>query len=178
MGLKRRQLTLFWIGVAFSLFPFFSLPLFAVAGDVGRPAPEITGQIWLNAKPQRLTNLKGKVVLVEFWTYGCYNCRNVEPYVKEWHRKYGDQGLIVIGVHSPEFSAEREAKNVEHYMREHGLSYAVVIDNDFAIWNRYSNRAWPAMYLIDKQGQIRYVHVGEGRYAETEQKIQTLLAEP
>jgi len=146
-------------------------------GGIGLPAPEITGQTWLNAPPQRLADLKGKVVLVEFWTFGCYNCRNVEPYVKEWHKKYTDQGLVVIGVHSPEFSSERKIENVQQYIREHGISYPVVTDNDFTIWERYGNRAWPALYVIDKQGVIRAVQIGEGGYAQTEQTIQSLLTE-
>ena len=165
-------------------FLVFSVALIALLGwgrmaysGAGIPAPEITGQIWINAAPTRLADLKGKVVLVEFWTFGCYNCRNVEPHVKEWHRKYADQGLIVIGVHTPETDFERYVKNVEHYVREQQISYAVVTDNDFATWNRYANRAWPTVYLIDKQGLIRYTHLGEGSYTQTEQQIQMLLAE-
>jgi thiol-disulfide isomerase/thioredoxin len=146
-------------------------------GGVGIPAPEITGQTWFNAAPTGLAELKGKVVLVEFWTFGCSNCRNVEPYVKEWHRKYAEQGLVVIGVHTPEFDFERHSKNVEHYVRVQQIAYAVVTDNDFATWNRYGNRAWPTVYLIDKQGVIRYTRVGEGGYAQTEQQIQALLVE-
>ncbi len=149
----------------------------ANSGEGGRPAPEITGQTWFNAAPMRLADLKGKVVLVEFWTFGCYNCRNVEPHVKEWHRKYADQGLVVIGVHTPETDFERSGKNVEHYVHEHQISYAVVTDNDFATWTRYGNRAWPTVYLIDKQGVIRYLHLGEGAYEQTDQFIQELLAE-
>ncbi|MBI3799509.1 MAG: redoxin domain-containing protein [Deltaproteobacteria bacterium] len=148
------------------------------AGENGRSAPEITGQTWINTEPLHLADLKGKVVMVEFWTFGCYNCRNVQPYVKEWHRKYADQGLVVIGVHTPETDFERYVKNVEHYVREQQISYAVVTDNDFATWNRYGNRAWPTVYLIDKEGLIRYSRLGEGSYAQTEQQIQTLLAEP
>jgi thiol-disulfide isomerase/thioredoxin len=149
----------------------------AVAVDLGTAAPEITGQSWLNASPQRITDLKGKVVLVEFWTYGCYNCQNVEPYIKEWHKKYVSQGLVVIGVHSPEFRHERELNNVQQYVRDHAITYPVVTDNDFAIWHRYGNRAWPTVYLIDTQGKIRHVRIGEGGYLQTEQWIQSLLAE-
>jgi thiol-disulfide isomerase/thioredoxin len=146
-------------------------------GGIGMPAPEITTQIWLNSEPKRLADLKGKVVLVEFWTFGCFNCRNVEPYVKAWHKKYAGQGLVIIGVHAPEFSFERDVENVKRHLRENDIQYAVPIDNDFATWNRYGNRYWPAMYLIDKQGIIRYTRIGEGGYARTEQQIQTLLAE-
>jgi thiol-disulfide isomerase/thioredoxin len=148
----------------------------ALAG-IGAPAPEISGQAWINTEPLRLADLKGKVVLVEFWTFGCFNCRNVEPHVKEWHQKYGDKGLVVIGVHTPETDFERYVKNVQHYVREGQIPYAVVTDNDFATWTRYGNRVWPAVYLIDKHGVIRYSHAGEGRYVQTEQQIQMLLAE-
>lgn len=148
-----------------------------LASDVGRQAPELLNETWLNTRPLHLTDLKGKVVMVEFWTYGCYNCRNVEPYVKQWNKKFAPQGFVVIGVHSPEFDSERDIENVKRYVREHGITYPVAIDNDFATWRNYNNRYWPAMYLIDKQGVIRYVHIGEGEYAPTEQKIQSLLAE-
>lgn len=144
----------------------------------GMKAPDITSPTWLNSEPLRLADLKGKVVLVEFWTFGCYNCRNVEPYVKQWHEKYADQGLVIIGVHSPEFSHERELENVRRYIKDHDIRFAVPIDNDFSTWNAYGNRYWPAMYLIDKRGVIRHVHVGEGGYRDTEAKIQSLLAEP
>ncbi len=146
-------------------------------GDVGMKAPEITGRLWLNAKPTTMSSLRGKVVLVEFWTFGCYNCRNVEPYVKAWHRKYATQGLVVMGVHSPESDFERQAENVERYVREHDLSYAIVTDDDLATWKLYGNHAWPALYLVDKKGVIRYQRVGEGGYEQTEQEIQALLAE-
>ncbi len=147
------------------------------AGDVGRQAPELLNETWLNSGPLHLSDLKGKVVMVEFWTYGCYNCRNVEPYIKQWHKKFAPQGLAVIGVHSPEFDSERDIENVKRYVRERGIAYPVAIDNDFATWKNYHNRYWPALYLIDKKGVIRYVHVGEGEYALTEQTIQALLAE-
>ncbi len=144
---------------------------------IGMPAPEITNDTWLNGSPVRMTELKGKVVMVEFWTFGCYNCRNVEPYVKRWHQKYASQGLVIIGVHSPEFSWEHDVEKVKRYLEDHSIRYPVPIDNDFSTWNRYGNRYWPAMYLIDKQGTIRYVRIGEGRYDETERLIQVLLAE-
>lgn len=168
--------SIYMMALVIILMAVFSMRPIALS-EIGMPAPEITGQIWLNAQPQRLADLKGKVVLVEFWTFACYNCRNVEPYVKEWHKKYAEKGLVVIGVHSPEFSDEREIKNVQQYIRGHDISYPVVADNDFAIWERYGNHAWPAMYLIDKQSVIRAVRVGEGGYAQMEQTIQVLLAE-
>ena len=144
---------------------------------VGMKAPEISNETWLNSAPLHVSDLKGKVVMVEFWTFGCYNCRNVEPYVKQWHQKYGGQGFVVIGVHSPEFSHEREIERVRSYIKEHEIRFAVPIDNDFSTWNKYGNRYWPAMYLIDKQGVIRHIRIGEGGYQETEQLIRSLLAE-
>ena len=140
-------------------------------------APDVVGKTWLNSKPLSLSTLKGKVVLVEFWTYGCYNCVNVEPYIKDWYGQYKSRGFTVVAVHSPEFSHEKKLANVREYVKRKGITYPVVIDNDFAIWRRYQNRYWPAMYLIDKNGQIRYRSIGEGRYAQTEQMIQTLLDE-
>ena len=119
--------------------------------------------------PERMADLRGKVVLVEFWTFGCYNCRNVEPYV--------NQGLTVIGVDSPEFKYERDVENVKRHIREHDIQYAMPIDNVFATWHRYKNHYWPAIDLIDKQGIIRYLRFGEGAYEETEQQIRNLLAE-
>ena len=148
-----------------------------LANDVGRPAPALLSETWLNTKPLQLASLKGKVVMVEFWTYGCHNCRNVEPYIKQWHKQFAPQGLVVIGVHSPEFDSERDIENVKRYVREHEITYPVAIDNDFATWKNYNNRYWPALYLIDKKGVIRYVHVGEGDYAQTEKTIQSLLHE-
>jgi len=148
----------------------------ATAG-VGMKAPEITNPTWLNSEPLHLNDLKGKVVMVEFWTFGCYNCRNVEPYVKQWHRKYAEQGFVVIGVHSPEFSHEREIENVKRYLNEHDIRFAVPIDNDFSTWNKFGNRYWPAMYLIDKRGVIRHIRIGEGGYPETERWIKDLLSE-
>src|SRR5581483_4084782 len=133
---------------------------------VGMKAPDFAGTVWINSGPRSVADLRGRIVLVEFWTFGCYNCRNVEPHVKEWYRKYADQGLVVIGVHSPEFKYEHNVESVKRYIDNHHIPYPVVIDNDFAVWNRYRNRYWPAMYLIDKQGVIRMVRIGEGGYAE------------
>jgi len=144
---------------------------------VGIPAPEITNKTWLNSPPHRLADLRGKVVLVEFWTFGCYNCRNIEPYVKEWHKKYANQGLEIIAVHSPEFSYEEPIDSVKEYIRDNNIPYAVPIDNDFTTWRQYRNRYWPTLYLIDKQGLIQYIKIGEGGYTETDRQIRRLLAE-
>lgn len=141
------------------------------------PAPSFHSSQWLNTKALNNKALKGKVVLVEFWTFGCYNCRNVEPYVKDWYRKYHQQGLEVVAIHSPEFPHEARIENVKKYLLKNNINYPVAIDNDFAIWKRFNNRYWPAMYLMDKKGVLRYYHFGEGQYTVTEKMIQTLLQE-
>jgi thiol-disulfide isomerase/thioredoxin len=141
-------------------------------------APEIAGPgPWFNSAPLTLAQMKGRVVLVEFWTFGCYNCRNVMPYVKQWHERYAKQGLVVIGVHTPEFANEADPKRVKNFLIDHNITHPVVMDNDYSIWNRWSNRYWPAMYLQNKSGDICYRHFGEGRYQETEAYIQRLLQE-
>lgn len=138
-------------------------------------APSIAAPQWLNSVALDNDALKGKVYLVEFWTFGCYNCRNVEPYVKNWYKKYQSQGFEVIAVHTPEFAHEARLENVKDYLEKNTIHYPVAIDNDFSIWNRYSNRYWPAMYLVDKKGVLRYYHFGEGQYDTTEKMIQSLL---
>ena len=166
-----------WTGVGIIVLLAGWLSLQPADAMIGKPAPDIATSTWLNSDPLQMAHLRGKVVMVEFWTFGCYNCRNVEPYVKQWYEQYREQGFEVIGVHSPEFSHEREIENVKRYMKEHDIRFPVPIDNDFSTWKRYGNRYWPAMYLIDKQGIIRYVKIGEGGYVETERQIQALLAE-
>lgn len=155
------------------------LALFAsMAGSAtGDPAPEILNKTWLNSEPLRLADLKGKVVMVEFWTFGCYNCKNVEPYIKQWHRKYSDDGLVIIGVHTPEFDHEADIDNVKNYLKKNDIEHAIAIDNDFATWKSYRNRYWPARYLIDKQGIVRHIYIGEGEYRENERDIKALLEE-
>jgi len=122
-------------------------------------------------------NVGEKVVLVEFWTYSCYNCQNAQPYINSFHEKYADDGLLVIGVHRPEFEFEQDYASVEAAVREAGIEYPVVLDNDAATWDAYDNRYWPAWYLIDADGFVRYKHFGEGAYEETEAKIRSLLEE-
>jgi len=139
-------------------------------------APEITpGLNWLNSPPLTLQEQRGKVVLLDFWTYSCVNCIRTIPFLKAWDAKYKDQGLVIIGVHSPEFEFEKDPKNVSAAIRDFGVPYPVVQDNDFTVWRAYNNRYWPAKYLIDKEGIIRYTHFGEGDYQETELAIQSLL---
>ena len=143
-----------------------------------RSAPPMTGAThWLNSSPLDDSMLRGKVVLVDFWTYSCINCLRTLPYLKAWDEKYRAQGLVIIGVHAPEFAFEKDLRNVERAVRELGIAYPVALDNQYAIWNAYENRYWPAHYLLDAQGRIRYQHFGEGAYAETEQMIQSLLME-
>ncbi|MEQ1533113.1 MAG: cytochrome c biogenesis protein DipZ [Sideroxydans sp.] len=143
-----------------------------------RSAPPLAGATqWLNSTPLTQESLRGKVVLVDFWTYSCINCLRTLPYLKAWDEKYRDSGLVIIGVHAPEFAFEKDQANVENAVRELGIKYPVAMDNDYAIWNAYKNEYWPAHYLIDAQGKIRHQHFGEGAYAETEQMIQTLLKE-
>ncbi len=122
-------------------------------------------------------NLGEKVVLLEFWTYSCFNCQNVQPYLNEWHEEYEDDGLLIIGVHRPEFEFEKDPVSVERAVEEAGIRYPVVLDNNSATWDAYDNRYWPARYLIDADGFIRYQHFGEGAYEENEAEIQELLAE-
>ncbi|RFP20201.1 cytochrome c biogenesis protein DipZ [Duganella sp. BJB488] len=140
--------------------------------------PPLTGAVdWLNSAPLTAAQLKGKVVLVDFWTYSCINCLRSMPYVKAWAEKYRDQGLVVIGVHAPEFAFERDIGNVRKAVKDLGITYPVAVDNDYAIWRAFGNQYWPAHYLIDAKGQIRHHHFGEGEYAQTEQAIQQLLEE-
>jgi thiol-disulfide isomerase/thioredoxin len=141
-------------------------------------APELTGGEWLQGGPIKLADLHDKkVVLIDFWDYTCVNCLRTLPYVAEWHRRYADKGLVIVGVHAPEFTFARSLSNVTAAIREFKLEYPIVLDNGYEIWRAYSNRSWPAKYLIDSAGQLRYYHFGEGQYGETELVIQQLLRE-
>lgn len=142
-----------------------------------KPAPAISSPTWINSAPIHWDDLRGKVVVVDFWTFACYNCKNTLPYKKAWFAKYRHQGLIVLGVHTPELSYERDVENVKQAVRQYGIEYPVAIDGDFTNWNRYHVWAWPTWFIVDKEGYIRYSHVGEGDYAQSEQVIQELLAE-
>ena len=145
--------------------------------DLG-PAPEFTGiSRWLNSPPLSLRKLRGKVVLVDFWTYSCINCLRTLPFVKHWHQAYGPSGLVVIGVHAPEFAFEKKTANVEAALRQFGVSYPVAQDNDFATWKAYDNHYWPAEYLIDAAGRVRLAHFGEGEAPEMDAAIRELLAD-
>ena len=160
----------------------------AMTADAARPfraslpiegtAPSLNGAVeWLNSPPLSNEQLRGKVVLVDFWTYSCINCIRTVPFVRAWAEKYKDQGLVVIGVHAPEFAFEKKIDNVKKAVGDFKIGYPVAIDNDYKIWRAFENSYWPAHYLIDAKGQIRYHHFGEGNYRQTEQAIQDLLRE-
>jgi thiol-disulfide isomerase/thioredoxin len=152
----------------------------AVAADLPDlgPAPELTNTVWLNTdQPLRLADLRGKVVGVEMWTFGCINCQHVIPSLQSWYSKYKDQGFVLIANHYPEFDYEHDLAGLKQAVAQAGIQYPVAQDNNGATWRAYHNGYWPTLYLIDKRGHIRYVHIGEGEYAQTEANIQTLLAE-
>src|SRR5215213_872719 len=136
---------------------------------------KITG--YINTEPINIKDLKGKVVLVDFWTYSCINCIRTIPYLVDWNEKYADKGLVIVGVHSPEFEFEKNIDNVKAAVQKYGIKYPVIQDNDKGTWDAYQNRYWPRKYLVDNEGYIRYDHIGEGGYAETEKVIQSLLVE-
>jgi thiol-disulfide isomerase/thioredoxin len=168
------------IGAAIMRLTLNSSPVTnAVAGlkDFG-PAPELNNSVWLNVdKPLHLADLRGKVVALEMWTFDCINCRHVVPSLKGWYQKYSDQGLVIIGNHFPEFSYEANLDNLKQALVHLDIPYPIAQDNDGKTWDAYNNNYWPTLYLIDKHGHIRYVHIGEGAYEESEAAIQTLLAE-
>ena len=144
----------------------------------GPLAPEVGGIVaWINSEPLTLEELRGSVVLVDFWTYTCVNCIRTFPFLKLWHSRYADDGLVILGIHAPEFNFEKKLDNVVEATQEHGIAWPVALDNNFVTWRNYSNRYWPAKYLVDQDGVIRYKHFGEGSYAETEEKIRELLEE-
>jgi thiol-disulfide isomerase/thioredoxin len=138
--------------------------------------PEFQGiSEWMNSQPLTTKDLLGKVVLVQIWTLGCINCQRTLPYVTSWHKKYAAQGLQTIGIHTPEFPFERDSKNIRRAIAKHGITYPVGVDNNFETWKAYKNEYWPHLFLADRQGIIRYDHIGEGAYTETEAKIRQLL---
>ncbi len=144
----------------------------------GPQAAEVEGvAAWINSQPLTIQGLRGQVVLVDFWTYTCVNCIRTFPYLKLWHARYADDGLVILGVHTPEFEFEKDLNNVVQATRDNGILWPVALDNDYKTWNNYSNRYWPAKYLVDQDGVVRYTHFGEGEYAATEKKIRELLVE-
>ncbi len=148
-----------------------------VSKDYG-PAPEFNNKVWLNTdKPMKIADQKGKVVLIEFWTFECINCQHTLGAMKDFYAKYHDSGLTVMTDHFPEFSYEADVNNVKDFLTQNDIQYPVAIDNDGATWNAYSQRYWPTMYLVDKRGEIRYVAIGEHDYSQTEAAIKALLSE-
>ena len=147
-------------------------------GELDNCAPEFDGtQGWVNSEPFTMESQLGNVVLIDFWTYSCINCIRTLPFLQTWHERYADEGLVIVGVHTPEFEFEKVYDNVVEATVDMGVAWPVVQDNDYTVWGSYDNRFWPAKYLIDKDGVIRYRHFGEGKYAETEEEIRKLLAE-
>src|ERR1700682_568421 len=148
---------------------------FTVAAAQGT-APNFAGiSNWFNSAPLNIADLRGKVVLVDFWTYGCVNCVNTLPHVTELYAKYRDRGLVVVGVHTPEFPFERSAANVQAALKRHGITYPVAQDNDSQTWDAYRNQYWPAQYIVDQSGKIVYQHDGEGQYEQMDRTIARLL---
>ena len=140
------------------------------------PAPELTGiQDWVNSTPLKLSDLHGKVVLIDFWTYSCINCVRTLPYITAWDKKYRDKGLVIIGVHAPEFEFEKDLSNIKNALRQHDIQYPVAVDNNLDTWGAFNNQFWPAHYLINRNGQVVYTHFGEGHYDITEKNIRYLL---
>lgn len=156
--------------------PFMKLGI--VAGSAqSELAPLGSADEWLNSEGLVAEDLRGKVVVVQFWTYTCINWLRTLPYARAWHEKYKDQGLVLIGVHTPEFEFEKDVDNVRRAAKQMGLGYPIAIDSDYSIWNAFNNQYWPALYFIDAQGRIRHQQFGEGEYADSERMIQKLLAE-
>ena len=154
------------------------IPSRSVTEETKAPAaPEISNGLWINSEPLTLKSLHGRVVLIEFWTFACYNCLNTLPTVKKWDAQYRDKGLTIIGVHTPESDLERNEVDLKREITELGIKYPVVTDNDYSTWKAYHVEAWPTLFLLDKQGRVRWTHVGEGYYDQTEEVIRKLLAE-
>ncbi len=152
--------------------------MFGRKNKTGKTAPEFPSNLeWINSEPMTLKELRGKVVLLDFWTYSCVNCQRTLPSLKSWHEKYADKGLVIIGIHTPEFDFEKVKANVEEAVREAGLEYATVLDPDYKIWNLFDNHWWPRKILVNKDGEIVYDHIGEGGYGKTERAIQSALRE-
>ena len=153
-------------------------PVSPTASSPAPVAPEFRGiDHWLNGPPQTLAALRGKVVLVEFWTHRCINCLHVLPHTVQWHERYKDRGLVVVGIHTPETEEEGEVPGLQATMRELGVSFPVALDNGYATWNAYGNQYWPAYYLVNREGEVVRKHVGEGDYGATEAAIVELLGQ-
>lgn len=149
-------------------------PVASVSG--GKTLPEFQGITqWLNSAPLTIASLKGSVVLIQFWTFACINCQRTLPHIVRWHQQYASQGLRVIGIHTPEFAYERDINNIRRAIQQHQINYPVPVDNNFKTWSAYSNEYWPHLFLADRQGVLKYDHIGEGAYDTTERTIRQLL---
>ncbi|MBV8502562.1 MAG: thioredoxin family protein [Paucibacter sp.] len=157
--------------------PRAALALDWLSSGSGSAAPLSGAREWINAAPLDLEALRGKVVLIDFWTYSCINCLRTLPYLKAWAAKYREAGLVVVGVHTPEFDFEKSSANVRQAVRDLAIDYPVAVDSDYTIWNAWRNRAWPALYFVDAEGRLRHQQYGEGHYEELERLIQSLLRE-
>ncbi|MEH2164638.1 MAG: thioredoxin family protein [Nostoc sp.] len=147
-----------------------------VKTPAGKSLPEFQGiSEWLNSTPLAIADLKGSVILIQFWTFACINCQRTLPYITKWHRQYEAQGLKVIGIHTPEFAFERDPNNIKKALQKHQITYPVPVDNEYKTWNAYENQYWPHLFLADRQGLLQYDHIGEGAYEKTEQTIRQLL---
>jgi thiol-disulfide isomerase/thioredoxin len=176
---RRRLLSYFGLGIAGATAPLAKAAL--AQGDapsplIGKPLAEFQSiQSWLNTEPLNTKALKGNVVLIQFWTLGCINCQRTLPYLVQWHQRYANRGLKMIGVHTPEFAYERDLSNIQRALQRYKITYPVAVDNQLQTWKAYQNRYWPRLYLTDRQGIIRYDHIGEGAYETTEARIQKFL---
>lgn len=172
---RRRLLTVG--GVALAVLGL-GLTSHLMARDSYGAMPSLSGaSTWLNSPPLDVAQLKGKVVLVDFWTWDCINCQRSLPHVNDWARRYADQGLVVVGVHTPEYDYEHDVDTLKRKVASLGIGYPVAVDNDHQVWNAWGNQFWPAHYFVDRQGQVRHVHFGEGDYSGQEKVIKALLDE-
>jgi thiol-disulfide isomerase/thioredoxin len=163
-------------GIVTNSLPQSSGNALAVQATDRKTLPELRGiSHWINSDPLTLASLRGNVVLIQFWTFGCINCQRTLPYIVQWHDRYAAQGLKIVSIHCPEFAYERDLNNVQRAVRQHKIRYPVAIDNDFKTWKAYNNRYWPNLVLADRQGVIQYDHPGEGAYDTTESTIRKLL---
>jgi thiol-disulfide isomerase/thioredoxin len=179
---KSASLLRLWIQLLLLLamqWPALVLATSGVAGEVTTrsPAPALDAKVWFNSPPLKLEQLRGKVLLIDFWEYTCINCIRTFPYLRRWNELYGRLGLVIIGVHTPEFAFAKDSANVANAVKRFGFTFPIALDNDENIWKAFHNVAWPADYLIDKDGRIAYMHIGEGDYGETELAIRKLLKE-
>jgi thiol-disulfide isomerase/thioredoxin len=175
LGMGALSLAAAWVGTRDSVIQMITVKPFQLPG-AGDLASLGRATAWLNSAPLSAADLQGKVVLVDFWTYTCINWLRTVPYVRAWAARYKEQGLVVIGVHTPEFSFEENVDNVRRSAKERGVTYPIAIDNDRAIWHGFGNNYWPALYFIDAAGRVRDHHFGEGNYEESEMRIRRLLA--